>query len=183
MTTEDEKMPSSSSIFGEFIRSEIEQAIETYRSQFAQYVQVLTVLLLADITLIGYALSTQSSGVLLIGVVIPITILYHLYNFSKFMLPALYTAISLEQKYGGRGEDWLATTLFSTAISTEIFRKLEKISTEHSHYQRMSDLRRIKMPPIGGSGRGLSRAFLVLAALGHVIAPIVLTAFFNWRLF
>lgn len=143
---------------------------------------MITVIVVGDITLAGYALSARSSGVLIIGALFPLMALYQLHRFNRMMLPAIYTAVSLEQKYGGRDTDWLTSTLMSTFLSPESVETMVKISAEPNRVERIEKLRRVKIRPMGG-GKGFVRAGLVFVAIAQFIAPIILTLAFQWHLF
>lgn len=163
-----------------FVKSQLEQAFETFRVQFSLLTQVASVLVLADVTVIGYAISTKNAGILLIGALFPIIIRRVAQFASKLMLPVIYSAVSLETKYGGAGEDWLAST-FLGVLSIEYIEELKSISTIQDTHQRMAKLR---LSPLILFGKGSkTRLILLLVTLSQIIAPVVLFLFFNWQLF
>jgi len=165
----------------EFVISEFEQAAETFRTQFSLLTQAMTVLVLADVTLIGYAISTQISGIIVIGAIFPIMILYIAFSVDRLMLPIVYTAISLEHKYGGGNTDWLASTFLSMVTPSENVDKLKAISVIQDPKERIRKLRTLKTPLVFGA-QGTTCIVIALVALGQVVAPIVLTLAFKWRL-
>jgi hypothetical protein len=166
----------------EFAKVEIEQAMETFRVFMSLMIQMITLLALADVTIVGYAVSTQISGILLIGALFPVLVVFVLNRVSRLTFPPIYTAVSLEQKYGGDSSDWLASTLLANTISAEYIEKLKKISVIQDNTERIKQLRSVAQPLVGSS-KGLTRGVLILVAIAQVLAPIVLTAFFKWRLF
>ena len=166
----------------EFVKTQFEQACETFRAQFSLLVQVITILILGDITIIGYAVSTQIAGIVLIGTIFPLMILYILYRMNKLAIPVIYTAVSLEGKYGGSGTDWLASTYTANIIGAQFVDKLQAISLLPDAAERARQLRALKPPLVGGS-RGMTRSALVLLAIGQMVAPVVLASYFHWRLF
>lgn len=170
-----------STIEPEFVGLQIEQAMETYRTQISLLIQIMIVLVIADVTVVGYSISTQISGILLIGSLFPIMILYAIYTIHRKMLPALYTAVSLEHRYGGSDVDWLASTFLSTTISTEYVATLKTISSIQDPIERIERLRGVPIVFLG-SGKGVTRIALILVAIGQVIAPVILSLSFGWRL-
>jgi len=139
-----------------FIRLQIEQSMETYRAQFSLLVQVLTVMIVGDITVIGYGVNARSAGVMLVGALFPILGIYITYRVNKLMMPVIYTAVTLEQKLGKEEADWLASTFVATVSSLELVNTMKQIGQEHDPSERLKKLRRVKLPIIGG-GRGLMR--------------------------
>lgn len=166
----------------EFVKTQLEQAFETFRSQFSLLVQIITILVLGDVTIIGYAISAQIAGIVLLGTIFPFMILYILYRMNKLAIPVIYTAVGIENKYGGDDTDWLASTYAATIITAEFVSKLKAISSIQNAAERTKQLRELKSPLIGGS-KGLTRIALVLLAIGQIVAPAILYLYFNWRLF
>jgi len=183
MSNESNQPPVSlSSTDAEFVRMQLEQSIETYRTQFTLLIQTVTVLFLGNVTLVGYALSTQRAGILFIGPLFPIMILYIIYRINKLMIPIVYTAVRLEQTYGEPGMDWLASTFTATSSSAKAISIVKEIAAEQDYSHRIGRLRRVYVP-LMGSGKGLTRAALALVAVGQLVAPIVLALVFGWSLF
>lgn len=133
-------------------------------------------------TVVGFAISTQTSGILLIGSLFPIMILCIAYSVFRMMVPVIYTAISLEYKYGASNTYFLATTFLSVTISTEYVDELKSISTIQNPVERIRELRGV-VRPLLGSGSRIVTVALVLVAFGQVIAPIILSLFFDWQFF
>ena len=101
---------------------------------------------------------------------------------NKLAIPIIYTAVSIENKYGGDDADWLASTYTSNVITIEFVDKLKAISSIPNSAERAKQLRNLKPPLVGGS-KGLTRSALVLLAIGQIAAPVILALYFNWRLF
>ena len=175
--TEDARLPDV-----DFVKLQFEQSMEMYHKQFSLFVQIGIVLVVGNITIIGYAFSTRSAGVLLVGVLFPILVFWLMQRFERMMLPVLFTAVSLEYRYGRSNADWLASTFLSAAVSPEALNAIQSISTEQDYTKRIERLRKVNISPMG-KGKGLSRAGLLLVALGQVVAPIILALVFQWQLF
>jgi hypothetical protein len=166
----------------ELIKLELGLAIDTFYKQYTLMTQGISILVVGNITVCGYAVSTQSSGIFFLGALLSLGILFAVYRGSRIMLSSLYTAIYLENAFGGSDIDWLATTSTSVSLSKKVINELREISKQESHHQRMESLRKMK-PPIFGSGRGIIRLALAITTLVQTVLPFILTAYFDWKLF
>lgn len=182
--TDDTEAPQSTpaTVKGEFIKAQFEQTLETFRALYAILIQILTVMVVADATVVGYAITTQISGILFIGTLFPLVMLYIIIRTYKLMLPIAYTAVSLEHRYGGHGADWLASTFLGLTISPEYVATLKTISSMPNYAERFERLRHTREPALG-TATGLTRLALYAIGLGHIIAPVILSLLFHWRLF
>lgn len=167
----------------EFVKVELEQALETFRTQLSLLVQIVTILVIADATVVGFAVSTQIAGILLIGPLFPIMIIVITSIVFRLAKPVVYTAVSLEHKYGDRSAAWLASTFLSSTVSTEYVAQLKEISSVQDSAERMRRLRSVPAPSFGGTDVRVTRVALIVIAVGQVIAPVVLSLCFGWRLF
>lgn len=166
----------------EFARVEVAQAIETFRTQFSWLIQIITLLVLADVTVVGYAISEQIASVLLIGAVFPIMIIYARNRVNRLMVPVIYSAISIEHEYGGTKSDWLMATFLALTNSPDYVEALVTLSAEKDKNQWIQKYREVRQP-ILGIGKGLTHTALILITFGQLILPVILALFFNWRLF
>lgn len=166
----------------EFNRLQFEQAVETYRTQLSLLVQIATVLIIADATVVGYALSMQIASILLLGSMFPVAILFMMQVVYRLTLPIFYSAVSLESEYVHREADSLASTFVAFINSPEYLAKLRAISSIQNPEERIEQLKKIPLPRLG-SGRGIGRISLALIVVAHIVGPVILTVFFNWRFF
>jgi hypothetical protein len=172
----------SSTYDSEFARLQYEQAIETVRSLLTLLIQIITVLVVADATVVGYAVTTQISGILFIGALFPLMVVYVMYLMFRLIAPVMYTAVNTEHRYPELHSHWLVSTLLSVFLSTTYVTKLQKIGSIQEPAERIEQLRKVPSPFMG-SGRKITRMVLVLVALGQAVAPAILTPLFHWRLF
>lgn len=172
----------ATSVDAEFVRMQVEQAMETVRAEFTLLVQVVTALLLANVTVAGLALSTQSAGLLLLGFLFPTMILYTLYRIDRALLPVAYTAVNLEAKYGEKNTDWLVSTFIAMLSSAEAIGMLKEIGAEQDYTQRITRLRKARVP-ILATGRGIASIALAIVALAQLVAPFILVLAFQWTFF
>ena len=167
----------------EFIRLQFQQAMETYRTQLNLLIQIATVLVVADATVVGYAISTQIAGVLFVGIIFPLSLLLINRILFRLTLPVIYVAVSLEMKFGGDNIDWLATTFISNAVSPIYAASLKVISSIDNHAERIRELKKMESPTFRPKNRYIGTSIVILVIIGHVITPIVLSQYFGWRFF
>ncbi len=166
----------------DFVRLQIQQSMDLYRSTISTLVQILTVLVVGDVTVAGFAMNQKSSGILIVGVVFPIIMYYLIYRINFILVSTFFTAVSLEQKYGGINENWLASTLLVVGISPEALKEMVEISKITDPNIRAKRLRKASVPPIR-KGMGLLRFSLIAIAVGQIWAPFILAYLYQWKLF
>lgn len=174
------QQPSLTDAGSEFDRLQFTQSMQTYRAQFTLLVQIATVLVIADVTIVGYAITERIASLLLIGALFPLGILYSIYAVYRLTLPVVYTIISLENKYGGLNANRFASTFLAFIRSPEYVDTLRSIGSVGDPWERIERLRHVSLPHLG-SGKGIGRAMLISVMLGQIAASIVLAMFFNWR--
>jgi len=166
----------------EFIRLQLGQAITTYQAQLTLLIELITVLIIANATVVGYALSTQLAGIMLIGALFPVMIVVLQLLVYKRSLPIIFTAISIEQKYGIANMDWLASTFVSATISPDYFNQLKTIALIQDSSERMKQLRNLPIPLFKGIYSYIITLAIVLVTLFQIIAPFFLWHY-GWRMF
>jgi len=82
----------------EVLRPELQEAITTFRHQWAQLLQGLGILVSADAILLGYGFAQKLSSVLLVASVMPLAALAGYIASMTGLVPVCYVAIRLEQK-------------------------------------------------------------------------------------
>ena len=87
-----------------FAIMQVKEAIETYRSQFSLLIQILTVFVVADVTIIGYGVSNQIAGMGVVGAFIPLMMMFVISGAGRFMLPVIFTAVSIERKFAKQND-------------------------------------------------------------------------------
>ena len=165
-----------------FVYMQIEQAMETYRTQFHLLTSSLTILVIANVTVFGYAMTIKTAGIIMVGTIFPIMIYYIIYRVNKLMIPIIYTAIRLEQEFGGEGIDWLATTFIGATGSTNSLQSLIQLNEQSSQEKRIELLRNSKVMAMG-TGKGFARLALIFIVVGQLVLPFILTIYFGWNFF
>lgn len=161
----------------EFVRLQLEHAITTYQAIWSSLIQIITVLAIANATILGYAITTKIAGIMFLGAFFPIMIFAVELMANKRALPVIYTAISLEQKFGIANTDWLASTFISVTMSPDYLKHLKEIAKINDPVERIEQLKHAPIPLFKGIYSYLLPTGIVLVSLLQLIAP-----FFLWRL-
>jgi hypothetical protein len=166
----------------EIVRLQLQQALDTYRTQMTLLVQISTVMVIADCTVLGYSLANKSPAALVVAGVFPLFIRYIIEIVGRLSIPILYSAVNIEQRYGVRGVDSLAATFLSFTSSPEYVQKLCNIASTsgpNGFMERVSQLRVLPRPRLGGGGHLVTRGLMVIA-LGQIGAGLILHFAFGW---
>lgn len=123
------------------IEKEIIEALSTYRTQYTLMTQIVTVIILANVSIIGFALTSNKYELLYLSAFFPILILFVRAKSEQLMLPVVYVAFQLEQSLR-TDKDLLATTFLATTYSTS-FKDFEKINKLTSKNDRMKALQKL----------------------------------------
>jgi len=172
--------PDSEKIKPEFMIVQYEQAMETFRHGVTSLAQLVTVFVLADITLIGFAIDNQIAGIIFLGVLFPLFIINSASVVGKLLTPTIFTAYCIEQKCGEKICGLMHSGL-RVNLSSEVANKLEAISDMTNADDQAGQLRQINISMFGRR-KNLVNTLLILSALIHVITPLLLTSCFSWRL-
>jgi hypothetical protein len=90
-------MPSDAEkIRPDFLIVQYEQAMEIFRHGVTSLAQLVTVFVLADITLLGFAIDNQIAGIIFLGALFPIFIMNSASVVGKLLAPTIFTAYYLE---------------------------------------------------------------------------------------
>jgi len=124
------------------IEKEITEALSTYRTQFTLMIQIITVIILANVSLIGFAISSEKKSLFYLAALCPILVLFVRMKSGQLMLPIIYSAYHLEQKLGNRNVNWLATTFIAITFNRS-YKLLQEIDKKETHEERIKALQRI----------------------------------------
>ena len=160
--------------------SQYEHAIKSFHDSLSLLNQSITILVIVNATIIGYAISSKIAGVFFIGSLFPIIILY-LYNIIlRGLIPIIYFVITLEDKHKEPRTDYFGSTFFSFIISPEYVDLFRKINTIEDSHQRILKLR--KIPPPKAKPTFL-RPILIFISLGQLTAPFIFHFVLGWKIF
>lgn len=166
----------------EFSRLQLEQSIQTYRTGLTVLAQIITVLIIANGTVVGYALTGKTAGFFFIGALFPLLIIFLTRMVGKLFVPAVFTSYSIEKYFDAAGHDCLMTTGISMICSEEFLEKLEKIRRLSQTDARIHALQELDFSILGSRER-MAVAALLLLALGQCLVPFALSTLFSWKLF
>jgi hypothetical protein len=161
-----------------FSQLQMTQAIETFRAQLSLLIQILTVLVISDVTILGFAFSSQISGVILVAAIVPLIMIIIVTKISRYMIPVIYTALTLEVKIGKGKPDYLVSTFLSSVVSAKFTKELYEISLVRGYDERIERLRKIRLSMFDKKS---SRYLLLIFSLLQVLVSILLNSIFNWR--
>jgi hypothetical protein len=144
----------------EYLRLQLQQAIETYRWQYSLMIQIGTLLMMADAAVIWHAIAKgelKKPLIWLIGASLPLAALAVLLATAPLMKPVLYTAVSIEQTQRHCADqtpaaacapyDGLASTLISTIYSRQNYiESLEQAAIGKDLNTRRAALRELHSP-------------------------------------
>ena len=166
----------------EIAKVQLQQSVETYRTQLSLLIQVCTVFVLADATTVGYGIQQQLAGILWIGLVFPLSIAVVFRVVARLTIPILATAVSIEANYAGPQAFGLVSTFVAVAISHPFLEQLRVAAILKSEPERTRALSRLKEPYMFAGGR-YAKIVLGLVAFCQAIGPIFLWLFAGWHFF
>lgn len=172
--------PDSEKINPDFLVTQYEQAMETFRHGVTSLAQLVTVFVLADITLLGFAIDNKIAGIIWIGALFPLFIMNSASVVGKLLAPTIFTAYGLEQKCGAAIGGLMHTGL-RVNLSLEVANKLAAISALSNLDEQAVQLRRLDISMFGRR-KTVVNLLLIFVTLIHMIAPVLLTSYFAWKL-
>jgi len=172
--------PDSEKINSAFLITQYEQAMETFRHGVTSLAQLVTVFVLADITLLGFAIDNQIAGIIFLGALFPVFIMNSASVVGRLLVPTIFTVYCLEQKCGAEIGGLMHTGL-RVNFSREVAHKLAAISAMSNIDDQADQLRKINISMFGRR-KTLVNTLLVLVALIHVVAPLLFTSCVSWKL-
>jgi len=160
----------------EWIKLEVSQVFETIRTFLTLQVQMLSVLMVADVTIIGFGISQQSTGPFVLGAIVSISTLTFLFAFdSQIMSPLYYRAMSLRAKIGEGNFDFFPI-FFGTFYYPELPGKFEAIEKIHDYKKKAIILRRVFV-----NWKAKRYFFIGTASILQLLLVPILILFFGWK--
>ena len=164
----------------DFTKQQVNQAISTFLSQFTILIQVVTILFVANITIVGYAISAKLGGALIVGSFIPLVIIYMMNGLSRYMIPIIFSAVNLEDQLSKDRKLLLFSTFVSFAASPEYLAQLKKIADIRDNHKKMEELHKMKFPMFA---RPRFNLMLMLVSAVELVIPFYLSTYHSWKLF
>ena len=169
-------------VWPDFAKTEFEQALGFFRSAHTLFAQVATVLVIANVTLIGYSLDKKTSSILFIGAIMPLCVIVVLEVIGRLQVSTLFTIISIERKYGDPEVSWLMTTGMLVNLSKKLSKKVNDVFAVVNSEEQAVLLRRLRIPLLG-YWNCLVNIVLVFFAIVQIVVSVLLYRYFNWTLF
>ena len=163
--------------------AEFTQAMEMYRSNSTVTIQVLTVLVVADVTLLGFAFERHSAVILFLTGFLPIAGLMAYYRMGYYMKPVIYASLLLENRFRPPSGDLLATSLIGMQTSGDTFNKIVEIAEDQDFERRMQRLAQLRMGNDRRRVQGVARTLIVTAAVLQFVGAVVLGWIAGWSWF
>jgi len=157
----------------ELILAEFEQAIITFRAGFTTLSRIGALLIIADVTVIGYAINTRIAGIVFLGAIFPFGIMYLIKVVGKLLTPVIITAYSIEKEYGDNKIRTLMNAGLSINLSKKFSDKLESILSVKDAYEQDKMMSKVYFPMLG-PGRLAFNSLLILFAIAQLVAPFFL---------
>lgn len=165
----------------ELIKSQIEKSIDGLQTQYTMLAQITTILVIGDVTIVGFAIDHKSAGLFFIGIIFPIAIIIVFNTIRRLMIPVAYVVMNLENKVDGK-IDWLVSTYVRFMARKKYLTKLLDIGKIENIEDRVKELKRINSLMYGTYAGWLFIVILILITLGHIIIPFLFIKYLNWNL-
>jgi hypothetical protein len=128
----------------DFAKFQLQEVMNSYRTQYTLLVQILTALVIADVSVIGYALHEKTCGIIFAGAIFPIMMMFIKYRVRKIITPILYSGLSIESKYGSPQEDWIVSTYLNFNYGSRYVKTLLEVSKLPSQDMRIQRLKAVQ---------------------------------------
>jgi hypothetical protein len=174
-------VPTTPTPASDFVRAQLQHAIETYRVQLSLLTQIGTVLVVADAATVGYGLQQKLAGALWVGLVFPVAILLVMRLVTRLTIPVLATAVSIENKYGEHNVCGLMSTFLGVTVSHEFLEQIRSAALLPTEPARLKALAKLSRPYLFAGGQP-TRRLLQLVIVGQAICPPVLWRWAGWDL-
>lgn len=162
------------------ILSQLDQITEIFQMQYRLFIQIGTVLITADVALIGFAMQARLSGIVLVASFLPFLFLIVMRGIGRRMIPIVYSGVLLEVEVLGR-RNGMITTFISYLMTTQYVDKLLQIAKIEDEGLRRTHLAKL-MLPFSSYMRWVEIA-LILIVLGQLLAALLLNVSYGWDVF
>ncbi len=165
----------------ELTKLQLQQSIETYRLQMSLLVQVCTVLILADASVVGYAIQQRLAGIIWVGALFPLGMLMIIHIVVRLTLPIVATAVCIETKYKDPAVPGLVSTFLSYAVEPAFIDEIRSAMDKPTEEERAIALAEVPKPYLHNRGH-LVRYTLVFVVTMQLLVPFVLWRYAGWTL-
>lgn len=145
----------SKSEIGEFEKIQLEQSMETFRMIQNRLFMVILGLIVANVTIIGFAIEKQKPLIALIGVACYFLMWFYIKVCRRFMSSAITTAMSIEEKYGDKNIEWLVTSSLKKSVNKEVRKKIIDINYLQNQDERLKAIQNLSITGYTGNKYGV----------------------------
>jgi hypothetical protein len=156
------------------------ETISTFRTQYTLMTQAFSVLLVGNLTILGWAFNNQKAGLILLSSLFPVSLLILKMIFTKQTLPIFYTGILLEKKLGNDSD-----LVFESFLGIRQPHKLafiKKCLEIEDKEKRFSALRNYGNKYFHITG-GITSVIAIISIIGQIFLSVILMRFFCWNFF
>ncbi len=160
---------------------EIKEVFATLRTFLTLFVQALSVLAVANITVIGFAIANKTAGMFLLGALIDFFTLFIFIMMDVRMLSAVYYRATTLNKRLGKNNLEFFTDFFATYYRYSLPQELDNLTKIADAKTRTKKLHQLFLPSVK---RFSNRYFMFIAAavLQLCIIPVLIN-WFGWKMF
>jgi len=160
---------------------EIKELFATLRTFFTLLVQALSVLAVANITVIGFAIANKTAGMFLLGALIDIFTLFIFVSTDAFLLSPIYYRIATLNKRLGKDNLEFFTDFFATYYWYSLPQEINSLIKITDLKTRTKKLHRLFLPTVKRFSKRIF-TFIAAAVLQLGLIPILIN-WFGWKLF
>ena len=166
----------------EFLHQQLDQAIQSYRSALTVLVQIMTVLIVANVTIWGYAINYKVAGLIFIGALFPLLTIYLFSLVGRLLSPIVFAAYHTEKQLGRGNGNSLMHLGISILSGEKFILQLEEIGETASRAEQLKKLQKLKFT-ILGQRQAFVNTILLLLSILQLLAPLLLSYFVGWPIF
>jgi hypothetical protein len=154
------------------IETEIKEIFTTYRSQHTLLTQLVTVFIIANVTVVGFVLKNDNVELLFLGAIFPILIIIVRIKTNQLMTPIIYSGISLESKFNVE-MDWVIST-YTELTYPKSYLKIKEILKIEEKSIRILELKKMNsgIRMIFTKNNFTVTIISILAAIIQLLIPI-----------
>ena len=166
----------------EFLLLQYATALEIYLTQVRLMVQILTILVVVNATVVGFAISERAAAILWVGAIFPFTAIVITQLMFRVARPVMHFAVSVEERFRVPDFDMLASTFAATSIHPQFLLRIREIRKLPTEIDRLAALH--SLPASSFQARGAQWIAWALVSLGvaQLLAPFLLHYVFDWHL-
>ncbi|KAA3616606.1 MAG: hypothetical protein DWQ05_12815 [Calditrichaeota bacterium] len=174
-------MEKSQNFHNEFAKIEFEQTLITFRSMLTLAVQLSTLMMLANVTLIGYAFKEHKSAIFLIGAFLPVVLIIGIRETGKVITPLFFSAFFIEKENDFSSTPWHITFTALLILPENLQKKFDQIHSECTNSKEMAAQLKGIVTPFLGTKQSLTFAGLLLFSLGQLAISVYLYYYQGWQ--